>query len=226
MKKCIKFLIKFSLILWGFTTISCYTQKIELNEDKRSGKMTIEYYLNNDYFQLISIVASNFQYDDENYIDTIILINEAKFRENFKKYEGINLDFISIKKIREGEYTGKIVISFKDFEQALLLLPKSIAGLEIKKAKEEITINQIIQLSKMDPENIFIDFIEQLKEDDKEFYNLLTEKAVFNFEILTKTPIKKTEGIKLEKNNKATYSFNIKNLLENKDNPLKFSITF
>ncbi|HOJ65256.1 MAG TPA: hypothetical protein PLE45_12640 [Spirochaetota bacterium] len=222
-----KFLAKIIfLISTIFLLFSCYTQKIELNADRKSGKMTIDYYINNDYFQIISLIASNFQYDNEDYIDVMILIDENKFKENFKKYEGITLDFVSIKKIKEGEYKGKIIISFKDFEKALALLPKGVSGLELIKTKDDITISQTVDLEKMDPDNIFLDFVNQLKDDDKEFYTLLTETAVFNFELYTKTNIKKTEGIKLEGDGKiAKYSFKIKNLLDNKNKVLKFSIT-
>lgn len=220
------FMKKIIFILSLFFIFSCYTQKIELNADKKSGKMTIDYYINNDYFQIISLVASNFQYDDANYIDTMILIDEVKFKENFKKYEGITLDSVSIKKVKEGEYKGKIVISFKDFEKALSLLPKTIVGLTILRNKEELTITQILDMAKIDPDNIFLGFVEDLKNDDKEFYNLLTDVAVFNFELYTKTPIKKSEGIKVEGDGKiGKYSFKIKNLLENKNKVLKFSIT-
>ena len=48
-----------------FLLISCYSHKIILNADKKSGKMIIEYNLNDDYFQLLSIAIENFANNDE-----------------------------------------------------------------------------------------------------------------------------------------------------------------
>ena len=46
-------------IILIFLLISCYSHKIILNQDKNSGEMIIEYYLDDDYFQLLSIAMEN-----------------------------------------------------------------------------------------------------------------------------------------------------------------------
>ena len=65
-----------------FLLISCYSHKIILNADKKSGKMIIEYNLNDDYFQLLSIAIENFaNNDEEDQFDPTILIDAELLSE-------------------------------------------------------------------------------------------------------------------------------------------------
>ena len=48
------------ILIISILLYSCYTQKVTLNEDRKSGQVVIEYNLDDDYFQLFSIAVENF----------------------------------------------------------------------------------------------------------------------------------------------------------------------
>lgn len=222
MKKILLYILFLPLL------ISCYSQKIYLNADKKSGKMTIEYNLDDDFFQLLSIALENFSTDDDNYIDPTILLDEELFKEYFKENMG-DIREIKLKKVSidlTNGYKGYIEIDFFNLEKLMDRIPQGMTNLLIEKKGYELTISQIIDMKKMDPDNIFKDFIIQQKEDDLNFYNKLTQKAKFDFILSTALPIKKTEGVELSANKKtASYSFKINDLINNDGKILKFLIT-
>ena len=131
--------------------VSCYTQKITLNADKKSGKIEIEYNLDDDYFQLLSIAIENFTAEDEEPFDPMILIDEDLFKQTFlelNKNKELKLKSVNINTSKG--YNGKIVILFYDFEKLLNKLPKGMANLNITKIKNNITLSQVINFKKMD----------------------------------------------------------------------------
>ena len=227
-----KFFISFIFIAL-FVLCSCFNQKIELNADKKSGKMTIEYEINDEYFQLISIILSNVELSENLFFDPFVLIDEQTFK---KSYNNLGKDILAsaklnsvsiIKNEKTGFYNGKFVISFNDFEKSLKLIPNAISGLTVKRTKEELTISQQINITEIDSDGIFGDFIEQLKEDDIDFYKLLTEKASFGFAIFLKNKIKTSTGVNLGKDGmSAFYTFKIKDLLNSDKKLLNFLISF
>lgn len=214
----------FLILTLAFLLCSCYSQKVYLNKDKKSGYMEIEYAFDDDLFQILSIAFANFQTDYSSQFDPIVLIDEEMFKEQFKDTANVRLRSVAITK---GDlYKGKIVMEFSDFEKAIAQLPVDTGKLKIERAGSIVSISQMINLTEVDPDGIFNEFIKQQKEDDIELYNKLTGKTNFTFEINTKSDIKKVEGFLISGNNKkATYNFKLTDLL--KENAiLKFSIDF
>ena len=203
--------------------ISCYNQTIILNSDKNSGKMIIKYNLDDDYFQLVSIATENLFIEEDNKFDPLILIDEDLFKETFKETEYIKLR--SVKIDTSNGYNGNIIIEFSDLEKTLEALPRGLLNLTLKKENSNITITQILDFKKMDPDEIFKNFVLQQKEDDINFYNRLIKEAKFTFIIKTLTPIKYTEGVMLSKDKKqAKYTFMINDFI-NSNKILKFIIS-
>jgi hypothetical protein len=215
-----KFLYVFIFII---LLVSCYKQTIILNPDKNSGKMIIEYNLDDDYFQLVSIAAENILIDSNNKFDPLILIDKDLFKETFKDTENIKLKSVNID--TSNGYKGNIVIEFNDLEKILASLPAGLVNLTLKKESNNITLTQILDFKKMDPDEIFKNFVLQQKEDDINFYNRLTKEAKFTFIIKTMTPIKYTEGVGLSKDKKqAIYTFTVNDFI-NSSKILKFIIS-
>ena len=215
-----KFLL---LFLFFIVLISCYNHTLILNSDKNSGKMIIEYNLDDDYFQLISIATENLFIEENNKFDPLILIDEDLFKETFKDTEYVKLK--SIKIDTSNGYKGNIVIEFSDLQKILETLPSGLLNLTLKKENDNITLTQILDFKKMDPDEIFKNFVLQQKEDDIDFYNRLTKEAKFKFIIKTITPIKYSEGVILSKDKKqAMYNFTINDFINN-NKVLKFVIS-
>jgi hypothetical protein len=217
----------FLLLIIVSTLVSCYTQKVYLDANKKSGKMVIDYNLDNDYLSVLSTALANFQTTGKNQqtIDPNALIDEKLFRETFKNNKDVTLKSVKITATKG--YTGHIEITFTDFEKALKLLPEGVINIAVLRDGNNVTITQVINISKMDKDGIFIDFLNQQKEDDINLYNKLTKTAFFKFETYTATQIKKTEGITLSNDKmKADYSFRLNELLQNKDKDMKFLISF
>ncbi|OHD10626.1 MAG: hypothetical protein A2086_05545 [Spirochaetes bacterium GWD1_27_9] len=219
----LKKILLFTLTIFLF---SCYSQKIYLNPDKKSGKMIIDYSLDSDYLSILSTALANFQSTtDASPIDPAILIDEQAFKDAFKENKDVTLKVVKID-TKKG-YSGHIEISFTDFEKALNLLPKSMVNLAIQRANGTLTVNQVLNFGKMDADGVFLDFINQQKEDDINLYNRLTKVASFKFEVYTTTPMIKTEGVTVSSDKKKIeYSFKLQDLLVNKDKDLKFLISF
>ena len=162
---------------------SCFNMKIDLNFDKKSGKLTMEYDVNDEYFQLLSIVMSNVQLGEDVFFDPFVLLDEQQFKTFFnglpkENLSDITLFSVSIKRnANTGYYKGKIVFLFKDFEKCMAMIPQGVAGLTFTKDNGVYTIGQTVDMSTMDSENMLGEFINTLKEDDEDFYKLLTEKA-------------------------------------------------
>ena len=216
--------VKILLVLTIFIALlSCYNHTIILNSDKNSGKMIIEYNLDDDYFQLISIATENLFIEENNKFDPLILIDEDLFKETFKNTEYVKLK--SIKIDTSNGYKGNIVIEFTDLQKILDTLPSGLLNLTLKQEDDNITLTQILDFKKMDPDEIFKNFVMQQKEDDIDFYNRLTKEAKFKFVIKTMTPIKYSEGVLLSKDKKqATYNFTINDFINN-NKILKFVIS-
>jgi hypothetical protein len=214
---------------------SCYSQKIYLNQDKKSGKMVIDYTMDNDYLSILSTALVNFQSSSSNgkiqKITPNALIDQKIFKDTFKDSEDVKLKTVSIKTStvnKKSFYQGHIEVTFSDFEKALKMLPEGLLNITVSRDNDKITINQIINMSKMDPKNVFLNFLEEEKEVEPEIYNKLTKEAVFNFYFETKSSINKVEGGSLIGNNKnnVLYKFSINDLLKNKDKDMKFLISF
>jgi hypothetical protein len=207
--------------------VSCYTQKIYLNADKKSGKMIIDYTIDDDYFQLLSIALDNFA-SEEDPIDPASFIDQTLFKETFDSKFGsskdVKLKSLSIKK--GNNYTANIVIEFYDLDKLLAKIPKGITNLNITKVNTDLTISQILDIKKMDPDGAFKEFVMQQKEDDINFYNRLTKEAKFYFVMYSAVPIKKIEGISLSEDRKtAEYSFKLNDFINSDNKILKFLIT-
>ena len=216
------------LVLFGIIIISlfsCYTHKIYLNSDKKSGKMVIDYKLDNDYLSILSTALSSISIgENENPIDPSALIDENVLRETFKNTKEVTLKTVKID--TTNGYTGHIEFTFSNFEQALKSIPAGMLNINIERQGGGLTISQIINLSKIDKDGIFLDFLEQQKEDDINLYNKLTKDAVFNFQIFTATPIKKAEGVKLSADKKrADYSFTLGDLVKDINRDMKFLLS-
>lgn len=212
---------------------SCFNMKIDLNFDKKSGKLTMEYDVNDEYFQLLSIVMSNVQLGEDVFFDPFVLLDEQQFKTFFnglpkENLSDITLFSVSIKRnANTGYYKGKIVFLFKDFEKCMAMIPQGVAGLTFTKDNGVYTIGQTVDMSKMDSENMLGEFINTLKEDDEDFYKLLTEKAEFDFGVQLRSKIRKSEGVNIGKDGmSASYGFKINDLLGTYEKPLKFLIEF
>lgn len=207
-----------------FFLFSCYTHKIVLNSDNNSGTMIIEYQLDDDYFQLLSIAFSNFASDSQDKFDPVVLIDEELFRQSFKNSAYIRLKSVNINAVNG--YKGKIVIDFTDLEKLLASMPKELVNLNFIKENGSITLSQSISLKKMDPDGIFKDFIHQQKEDDINFYNKLTKEAEFNFIIQSQSTIKKAEGVVISKDKKnAYYNFKLNDIIVDDNKIFNFLIS-
>ena len=225
---------KILLILsFVFCLSSCYNMTIDLNFDKKSGKLTMEYDVNDEYFQLLSIVMSNVQLGENVFFDPFVLLDEQQFKTFFsglpkENLSDITLFSVSIKRnANTGYYKGKIVFLFKDFEKCMAMIPKGVAGLEFTKDKSGYTIGQTVDMKLMDPENMLGEFINTLKEDDEDFYKLLTEKAEFDFAVQLGSKIQRSEGVNIGKDGmSASYGFKINDLLGTYEKPLRFLIAF
>ena len=152
----IKMLAIFCFII-VIALMSCYNHTIILNPDKNSGKMIIEYNLDDDYFQLVSIAAENIVVEGEDRFDPLILIDESLFKETFKETEYVKLK--SVKIDTSNGYKGNIVIEFKDLEKILASLPSGLTNLTLKKEKNIVTLTQLLDFKKMDPDEIFKSFV-------------------------------------------------------------------
>ena len=225
---------KILLILsFVFCLSSCFNMKIDLNLDKKSGKLTMEYDVSKDGFQLLSIVLSNVQLGENVFFDPFVLGDEQQFRTFFNKLpkeslSDITLFSVSIKHNQTTDYyKGKIVFLFKDFEKCMAMIPQGVAGLTFTKDNGVYTIGQTVDMSKMDSENMLGEFISTLKDDDEDFYNLLMEQTEFDFAVQLRSKIRKSEGVNIGKDGmSATYGFKINDLLGTADKPLQFMIEF
>lgn len=218
----LKKILLLSLLIFIFC--SCYSQKIVLNADKKSGQIIIDYELNDDSFQLLSIILDNFGSDEGTQLDPAVLIDETLFKEFFEETDDIKLKSVNI--TADNGYKGAIVISFKNLEKILADLPQGISGLNVERKNNSLTLSQVLNFNEIDPDGMFKEFILQQKEDDINFYNQLTKEAQFNFIIKTVMPIKYTEGVVLSKDKrKAEFSFKVNDFLINTDKILKFVIT-
>jgi hypothetical protein len=208
---------------------SCYSHKIILNSDKNSGQMIIEYTLDDDYFQLISIASENFNKEatnsgSEDKFDPSMLIDKGLFLQSFKNTKEVKLKSIDIQS-SNNVYRGRIVIEFYDLAKLIDKMPKGLADITLKKEGGDVTYTQIIDYKKMDPEGVFKEYVEQQKEDDIALYNRLTKEAKFSFVVTTATPIKKAEGVVLSGDKKrAEYTFKINDII-NSTKVLKFLIS-
>ena len=109
--------------------VSCYSHKIYLNADKKSGRMVIEYQLDNDYLSILSTALANMQTTSSEPIDPTILIDEKLFKESFKNTKEVTLKSVKIDTTRG--YKGTVEIVFTDFEKSLKSLPQGMMNLEI-----------------------------------------------------------------------------------------------
>jgi hypothetical protein len=221
-KKTAVAVLLFILLL---TTVSCYKHTIVLNGDRKSGKMIVEYSMDDDVFQLLSIAMSNFSTDYENQFDAFALIDEDYFKETVKSTDEVTIKSVSIKS--DGvNYKGRIEAEFKDFEKALATLPEGLAKLNIERSKNNLTISQELDIDSMDPDGILKEFVNQLKEDDPGFYNKIMKEAYFEFIIQSAKPIVKSEGVKLSSDKKsAYYNFYVGEMLDLKGKVMKFLIS-
>lgn len=218
-----KYKMFISIITFIVILTSCYNQTIILNSDKNSGKIVIDYNLDDDYFQLLSIASENIFIENEKKLDPLILLDANLFKETFKNTEYVKLK--SIKIDTSNGYKGNIVIEFTDLQKIIDTMPAGLTNLTFKKDQGVITVTQILDFKKMDPDNIFKNFVLQQKEDDLDFYNRLTKQAKFFFAIRSVAPIKYTEGVIISKDKKqASYSFMINDLINN-GKILKFIIS-
>ena len=216
-----------SLVILLVLLSSCYTHKIYLNADKKSGKMIIDYTLDNDYLSILSTALSSIQTANDNQepLDPNILIDPDLFKKQFSKSKDLKLTALSITK--SNGYKGHIEITFTDFEKALKQLPENMININIVRTSSSLTVSQTLNLSKLDKQGVLLDFLNQQKEDDIALYNKLTKQAFFQFEIYTPTVIKSAEGVTLSSDKKkATYTFKLNDLLVNKDKDIKFLISF
>lgn len=206
-----------------FIMTSCYKQTIYLNSDKKSGSMIIEYSLDDDTFQMISMVFMMIEPEEGSFVpDPMMLIDEDTFKSTFPEDDNFKLKSVDLK--MSTVYEGRIEIEFNDFQDALKKLPMQSSGFIMKEDKGHLLLEQTVDLDKIDPDRMFLSFLESQKQDDKEFYNKIVNNSPFQFEINTKTPMQSAEGFKLSQNNKkATYTFKLSDILSNKQG-LKFSL--
>jgi hypothetical protein len=212
------------LIFLTFTLFSCYYQKITLNSDKKSGQIYIEYRLNDEYFQVLSVALSNFSSSSKNQFDPAMLLDEESFKTTVNNTKGLKLISISINKTNG--YFGKALIEFSDFVALLDELPKDLININVIKDNNNITISQILNFKQMDPNGVFKNFVQQQKEDDPKFYQKLTHETEFNFVVNSVNPFTKSEGAIISNNNKeARYSFKLNDFISNDDKTLKFILS-
>ncbi len=219
--------IKAASILFLFILLltSCYTHKIILNPDNNSGTMTMEYTLDDDYFQLLSIALDNFGSENDEMIDPTSLIDADLFKKSFKESNEIKLKSINIQ-TNNNIYKGKIVIEFNNLEKLIEKIPKGIMNFTVKKENGKTTFSQELEYKKMDPDGIFKEFVMKQKEDDINLYNKLTKEAKFKFIIITSKPIKYSEGVILSSDKKtAEYNFKVNDIFDTENKKLKFIIS-
>jgi hypothetical protein len=213
------------ILLIPVLLVSCYTQTIILNPDKKSGRMIIDYQMDDDYLSILSTAMANFQNPDQEPIDPTILIDQELFKERFKNSKEVALDKVVISS--KNGYTGHVEIRFSDFEKALKMLPEGMINLAINRSNSKLSIGQVINLSKMDPDNVLTEFLNQQKEDDIDLYNKLTKSASFSMVIQTPSPVSSSKGVTLSSDKKkSSYSFRLGDMLAKKDKDLEFYIEF
>jgi hypothetical protein len=220
--------IKIFLVLSAIALLfSCYSQKVILNGDRKSGQVIVEYNLDDDYFQLFSIAVENFNSmnaQNQPKFDPGMLLDANMLRDYFKDNKYIKITSVNIDTSKG--YKGKVVATFSDFEKLLDSIPKGVTNLSLKKDQETITLTQSLNLKEMDPEGVFKNYIMKQKEDDINYYNKLTKETKFSFYLITTTPIKKVEGVFLSSDKKnASYTFKLNDLFINEEKPLKFLIS-
>ncbi len=203
---------------------SCFSQKIFLNADKKSGRMVIEYTLDNDYLTILSTALANVPSEDGTTIDPEILIDEEAFKKSFKNTKDITLK--SVKIDTKNGYKGNIEVSFTDFEKALATMPKDLLDITVVRNASGLQISQTVDINKIDPSGIFLGFLDQLKLDDVALYNKIVKSAPFTIEINAATPFKEVKGVTLSADKKkVSYTFTLFDLLSSKNKELKFFIS-
>ena len=208
-----------------FLLSSCFSQKVFLNGDKKSGRMVLEYYLDNDYLTILSTALANIPTKDGSTIDPEILIDEKAFKNNFKNTKDVTLK--SVKIDTKNGYKGTVEILFTDFEQSLNTIPKDLLNIKITRGNDGLLqLSQKIDLNRIDPSGIFLLFLDQLKLDDINLYNKIVKSAVFSIEISSPTQFKEAVGVTLSQDKKKiTYSFTLFDILNKKDKELNFFIS-
>jgi hypothetical protein len=214
-------------VLIVFSFFSCYTQRISLNPDKKSGQISVEYNMDDDYFQLFSIAVDSFNskaVKAKDKFDPAILLDANAIKKYFKDNKYIKIKSVSVDTSKG--YRGKIVGEFSDFERIFESIPKGVGNFSITKNDGNLTLSQLLNLKELDPENVFKNYVMKQKEDDINYYNKLTKEAKFYFYISAPTPIKKNEGVTLSGDKKeASYTFKLSDLLTNDAKTLKFLIS-
>ncbi len=212
------------LVVLSFFMLSCYTQVITVNPDKKSGTISLNYSINAESIPELSGIIAQVSSAGQggNNIDVMSLIDENTFKKNFKNSDMVKLKSV---KIEPGEvYNGTVVFTFTDFEKAFNELPVGFVKPQIVREGNTITISQKLVMKELDPDNLANSLLMQLAEDDPEYYNKLMKTVKFDFEIITPTPVISHQGVTLLSKNRVKFSFNITELLNAKEK--FFSVKF
>ncbi|HBD93706.1 MAG: hypothetical protein A2015_04405 [Spirochaetes bacterium GWF1_31_7] len=223
------------LLTLGFSLIvitSCFSQRITLNPDKKSGNVSINYTFSDDDFEILSLILSSAPVGGEaGTFDPSILIDKKEFISYFQKMEVKELTLVKSDISRKvidgvGYYTGAIVINFTDFEILLNKFPASENGLGFKREGQVITMEQKIEMGKMGDMETLDNYIDLVKADKPVWYKKFINDD-FLIEIVLKKPFIQTRGVTLSSDKKtAKYSFKTADMIGSNRKDLDFMLKF
>ena len=142
MKKSLQRFVNFTFIIIMTALLSsCYTQKIVLNADRKSGTMYLDYSFNDDDFEILSLILSAASMEDGEVIDPVILIDEEAFKDfiNEAALPGVSIEKVSVvsKAVKNNHiYSGSIALKFKDFELLFEKIPAFEMDFQFQKAHD------------------------------------------------------------------------------------------
>ncbi len=216
---------KLLLPFLSIVLLSCYTQTITVNPDKRSGTIVLNYTLNQEFIPELSGVLAQVSSTggSSNSLDIMSLTDAAAFRRNFKNSNFLTLQSVNIS-LQGDTYNGRITLAFTDFERAFAEIPSGFIRPSVVRNGNRVTISQRLLMSDLDPERMLNTLLMQLEEDDPQYYGRLINSVRFVFEIVTPTPVTAHQGVTLVSANKVSFSFNINDLLATTEK--NFSVQF
>ena len=191
---------------------SCFNMKINLNGDKKSGTIAINYSFDDDDFDIISLAVSAMPVaENSDPLDPSVLLDQDEFKNYFDSIEQKDLKLkqvtITKKKDKTTVYTGTVVFEFSDFQSALAKIPATENGFKLLKEKDIITLEQVVDFTSIKDMETLDNYLALVKKDKPVWFDRFA-KSPFNLEINTKTPIINSKGVILSADKKkVTYSF-------------------
>lgn len=223
-------LIFLSLTLIAAT--SCYTQRVTLNQDKKSGVVSIDYSFNDDDFEILSLILSAAPVGDGiGFFDPSALIDKNEFISYFNSagIDGIKLTKADITRRSVSGvsvYKGSIVIAFDDFEELLKRFPAADGGFKFIRSGGVVTLEQKVEPDKMGDMETLDNYMELVKEAKPQWYSKFVD-TTFLIEMIFRTPVLDSRGVVLSSDKRtARYSFKTGDMIGANRKNLDFMLKF